>query len=50
MHAAAYYGKAKMIKLLLAANANPTIKNEKGETPHDIAKDADTKAILVNQN
>ena len=50
LHEAAYYGKAKMIRLLLAGNANPTIKNEKGETPHDIAKDADTKAILVNQN
>lgn len=38
LHEAAYYGDKFMVKILLKANANPNIKDNRGWTPRDCAE------------
>ena len=39
LHTAAHNGQIKMIKLLIAAGANPKIKNNENKTPEDLARE-----------
>ena len=46
LHAASENGHVEVITALLAAGADKTIKNNKGKTPHDLAKNQDCKNAL----
>ncbi|UJR19189.1 hypothetical protein I4U23_022319 [Adineta vaga] len=46
LHAAAYYGNRKIVKMLLSKGAERTIKNRYGSTPYDEAKTEEIKKLL----
>ena len=46
LHAASANGRVEVITALLAAGADKSIKNKKGQTPHDEAKNQDCKNAL----
>ncbi|CAI2301656.1 unnamed protein product [Caenorhabditis sp. 36 PRJEB53466] len=46
LHAAAYKGHAECVRLLLAAAANPFVRNQDQKLPIDVTKDADVAALL----
>ena len=46
LHFASRKGHVKVITALLAAGADKTIKNKRGQTPHDVAKNPDCKNAL----
>ena len=46
LHSASIGGHVEVITALLAAGADKTLKDERGETPHDWAKNQDCKNAL----
>ena len=46
LHEASENGHVEVITALLAAGADKNIKNKKGQTPHDVAKNQDWKNAL----
>ena len=46
LHVASGHGHVEVITALLAAGADKTIKNEDGDTPHDVANNQDCKNAL----
>lgn len=46
LHAAAWRGHPECVRLLLDAGANPRIRNQQRQLPIEIAKDAETAALL----
>uniref|UniRef100_A0A8R1DMK5 Osteoclast-stimulating factor 1 n=1 Tax=Caenorhabditis japonica TaxID=281687 RepID=A0A8R1DMK5_CAEJA len=46
LHAAAYKGHVDCVRLLLAASANPFIRNQDGKLPIAVTKDTDVAALL----
>ena len=51
LHLAAETGSAEMVQLLLSSGADPTIKNNGGLTPLDVAvnyKKLDAIKVLIN--
>ena len=46
LHQASGSGHVEVITALLAAGADKTIKNDKGQTPHDVAMNEATKYAL----
>ena len=46
LHAASENGHLEVITALLTAGADTTIKSNSGRTPHDVAKNQDSKSAL----
>ena len=46
LHQASLNGHVEVITALLAAGADKTMKNKRGQTPHDVAKNQDCKNAL----
>ena len=46
LHAAAHNGQIEMIKLLVAAGANPKLKNNKNKTPEDLAREKGHEEVV----
>ena len=46
LHVASAHGRSACAALLLARGANPLLRTEEGDTPADLAKDAETRATL----
>ncbi|XP_047228404.1 poly [ADP-ribose] polymerase tankyrase-1-like isoform X2 [Girardinichthys multiradiatus] len=48
LHEAAQKGRTQLCALLLAHGADPTMKNQEGQTPLDLATADDIKALLID--
>ena len=46
LHEAAQKGRTQLCALLLAHGADPTLKNQEGQTPLDLASADDVKCLL----
>ena len=46
MHEAAQKGRTQLCSLLLAHGADPTLKNQEGQTPLDLSTAEDVKCLL----
>ena len=46
LHKASVFGRVEVITALIAAGADKTIKNKRGQTPHDVAKNRDCRNAL----
>ncbi|MDR1139750.1 MAG: ankyrin repeat domain-containing protein [Rickettsiales bacterium] len=46
LHLAAEHGHTKIVKALLDARADPSLKNKEGKTPRDLATDENVKQLL----
>jgi len=46
LHAAALFGHVPVVKQLISAGANPTLRNEDGATPLQLAQEARQTAVV----
>ena len=48
LHAAAVTGQVEFVRYLLLSGADPNLKNDNGETPYDITKNAQVRKMLLH--
>ena len=46
MHAAALFGQVTVVKQLISAGADPTLRNQDGATPLQLAQEAKQTAVV----
>jgi uncharacterized protein len=47
LHSAAVHGNQEMVEVLVSKGANPTRKNDKGQTPADLAREKDHRQVMA---